>query len=365
MITYTEGNLLTAEVDAVVNTVNTVGVMGKGIALPFKRAFPDNFAAYAEACKAGDVTPGSMHVYEREALVKPRFVINFPTKRHWRSPSRLEDVRAGLQDLRRTITELAIGSIAVPPLGCGNGGLAWDDVRPLIVQALGDLPAVEVFVYPPQGAPPAAAMPNNQHAPTLNRERSAFLVALDRYIKRAMAGGFVIEDRTTLLETHKLVYLLQHVGFPLGLHFSKGHYGPYSADLDRAVAAIEGHYVSGYGDGTGGASTPLALAPSAVARAAEALAADTAFDEAIQRLDRLVEGYEHAYGMELLGTLLFACTALGPRPTTFTDAAAYVQEWTPRKQRMFTEAHLTAAWQRLADCGLVPWAAETTPRSSG
>ncbi|MFE4373246.1 macro domain-containing protein [Streptomyces sp. NPDC056835] len=358
MIIYAEGNLLTAEVDALVNTVNTVGVMGKGIALQFKRAFPDNFAAYAKACADGEVQPGSMYVYDQGTLTKPRYLINFPTKRHWRSPSRPEDVQQGLRDLRRVIVDLQIRSIAVPPLGCGNGGLAWDDVHRMIVTSLGDLPDVEVRVYPPQGAPPVTAMPNNQNPPVLNRERAAFLVALDRYIRRGLAGGFIIERQATLLEAHKLVYLLQRVGFDFGLRFTKGHYGPYSADLDRAIAALEGHYVSGFGDGTRGSSAPLSPVSDAVDRAVELLGTDTQFNAAIQRLDRLVDGYEHPYGMELLGTLLFASEALTSRSTTYATAAAYVKEWTPRKQRMFTDAHLSAAWERLANCSLAPSATQ-------
>ncbi|MFD7893491.1 macro domain-containing protein [Streptomyces sp. NPDC059568] len=357
MINYAEGNLLTAEVDALVNTVNTVGIMGKGIALQFKRAYPDNFVAYEKACTAGEVKPGFMHVHDRGVLAKPRYVVNFPTKRHWRSPSRLEDVRQGLQDLRRVIVDLRIRSIAVPPLGCGNGGLAWDDVHPLIITALGDLPDVEVRVYAPQGAPSATAMPNNQTRPALNRERAAFLVALDWYIKRGLAGGFIIERQATLLEAHKIMYLLQRVGFDFGLGFTKGHYGPYSVGLDRAIAALEGHYVSGYGDGTRGSSAPLSPEPDAVAQAAEFLGADVQFNAAIQRLDRLIDGYEHPYGMELLGTLLFAAEALTPHSVTYATAAAYVKEWTPRKQRMFTDAHLSAAWERLTKCALTSSAA--------
>ncbi|WP_431782603.1 type II toxin-antitoxin system antitoxin DNA ADP-ribosyl glycohydrolase DarG [Streptomyces chumphonensis] len=353
MITYAEGNLLAAEVVALVNTVNTVGVMGKGIALQFKRAFPDNFEAYARACAAQEVRPGAMHVHTRGTASKPRYVINFPTKRHWRSPSRMEDIRAGLRDLRRVIAELRIESIAVPPLGCGNGGLSWEDVHPLIVDALGDLSDVDVRLYAPDGAPPVESMPNNERPPALNRQRAAFLVALDRYIRCGLAGGFTVERRATLLEVHKLVYFLQRVGYDLGLRFAKGHYGPYSADLDRAIAGLEGHYVSGFGDGTRGSSAPLEPAPEAVAKAAELLRGDSEFSSAMQRLESLVEGYEHPYGMELLGTLLFAAESVTTVPA-FPEAADHVRRWTPRKQRMFTDAHLAVAWERLSRCSLTP-----------
>jgi O-acetyl-ADP-ribose deacetylase (regulator of RNase III) len=147
MITFATGNLLDAKAEALVNTVNTVGVMGKGIALMFKEAFPENFAAYAAACKRGEVAVGRMFVTRCDQLVGPHWVINFPTKQHWRQPSRIEWVVAGLEDLKRVIVENGIRSIALPPLGCGNGGLEWQDVRPVIEAALGDLRDVDVIVY--------------------------------------------------------------------------------------------------------------------------------------------------------------------------------------------------------------------------
>src|SRR5260370_362202 len=150
MITFTEGNLLDADVEALVNTVNTVGVMGKGIALMFKEAFPENYEAYRAACKSRDITIGRVFATERrDVFGGPKWIINFPTKEHWRSPSRLEWIDDGLVDLRSFIEEHAIRSIALPPLGSGNGGLDWSDVRPLIQRALESLRDVEVIVYEP------------------------------------------------------------------------------------------------------------------------------------------------------------------------------------------------------------------------
>ncbi len=144
----TSGNLLESDAEGLVNTVNTVGVMGKGIALQFKYAFPANFKAYAKACKRQDVTLGKIFVFDNGQLTKPRWIVNFPTKGHWRSRSRISDVEAGLDDLRRVITRLGIASIAIPPLGCGNGGLGWADVRPLITEKLDGL-ETEVLLYAP------------------------------------------------------------------------------------------------------------------------------------------------------------------------------------------------------------------------
>ncbi len=141
------GDLLKADVDALVNPVNTKGVMGKGLALQFKRAFPDAFAAYRAACEAGEVAVGRVHVVERAH--KPLFIVNFPTKDHWQRPSRLEYVEAGLDDLVERVLELGIESIALPALGCGLGGLEWAAVRPLIVSAAERMPGVRVVVFEP------------------------------------------------------------------------------------------------------------------------------------------------------------------------------------------------------------------------
>jgi len=146
------GNLLTADVDALVNTVNTAGVMGKGIALQFKRAFPDNYEVYRAACKRGEVRLGGMFVHDTGRLGPRRYIINFPTKGHWRSRSRIEDIRSGLVDLFRVVLELGLTSLAVPALGCGNGGLSWSMVRPLIEETFQAAPDVRVVLFPP---PPA------------------------------------------------------------------------------------------------------------------------------------------------------------------------------------------------------------------
>jgi len=151
MIEYIPGDILKCRADALVNTVNCVGVMGRGLALQFKNSYPENFRAYKAACDQKEVQPGRMFVYETGQLA-PRFIINFPTKRHWRDKSRIEDIEAGLVDLVRVIREKAIRSIAVPPLGCGLGGLDWCEVRSRIEQALGELSGVRVLVFEPSKA---------------------------------------------------------------------------------------------------------------------------------------------------------------------------------------------------------------------
>jgi O-acetyl-ADP-ribose deacetylase (regulator of RNase III) len=149
MMHFTTGNLLDAKVEAVVNTVNTVGVMGKGIALMFKERFPKNYQEYLVASKSGAVQIGKMFVSATDELSGPKWVINFPTKKHWRNPSKIEWVREGLEALKEVIREKRITSIAIPPLGCGNGGLNWSNVRPLIQEYLNDLTDVEIIIYEP------------------------------------------------------------------------------------------------------------------------------------------------------------------------------------------------------------------------
>ena len=148
-IEYTTGNIIAADVDALVNPVNCIGAMGKGLALQFRRAYPGNYDAYVAACRAGDVRPGWMFTYETGKAEGPRLIVNFPTKRHWRDSSRIEDIEAGLRGLVWEIATKGIRSVALPAVGCGLGGLEWPDVSERIESTLGGLGAVRVVVYKP------------------------------------------------------------------------------------------------------------------------------------------------------------------------------------------------------------------------
>jgi O-acetyl-ADP-ribose deacetylase (regulator of RNase III) len=156
MIELTQGDLLKQDAEALVNAVNCVGVMGRGIALQFRKAFQENFKVYEDACKRGEVRPGSMLVFHTHRLKNPSYVINFPTKRHWRDKSRITDIESGLEALVAEVKRLGIGTIAIPPLGCGLGGLEWPDVGPLIEKAFSSLPEVHVWLYEPEGMPTLA-----------------------------------------------------------------------------------------------------------------------------------------------------------------------------------------------------------------
>jgi len=353
MIEFGDGNLLHAQVDALVNTVNTVGVMGKGVALQFKQAFPANFTAYKRACDLGEVRIGRMFVYDSSRRGPHRYIINFPTKQHGRSKSRLQDIEAGLHDLVRLINELSITSIAVPALGCGNGGLNWNDVYPLIERALRPLP-VRAIVYPPAGAPRAADMPIATSRPSMTVGRAALLAILARYARSVMAQRLeLIRPGASLLEIQKLMYLLQEAGLSLRLNYTKGRYGPYAENLNKILQAMEGHYLRGYGDRSSAvlALEPIELLPGAEDRALTLLRTDPSVLATVNRVLRLTTGWEGAYGMELLATVLFAARTDPLVATDATRAADYVHTWNARKQATFPQEHVTKAWQRLHDQG--------------
>ena len=171
MTKFQKGDILQSDAQALVNTVNCVGVMGRGLALQFKKAFPENFKFYAQACERGGVRLGSMLVYDLNRMTGPRYIINFPTKQHWKNPSRLGDIEAGLNDLVKTVGQLHIQSIAIPALGCGLGGLNWSGVRPLIEAAFEAVPELQVAIFEPSGAPDAARIVKRPKASEVRKQQ--------------------------------------------------------------------------------------------------------------------------------------------------------------------------------------------------
>lgn len=346
MVELAQGNVLDAEVEALVNTVNCVGVMGKGIALQFKQAFPANFTAYERACRAGEVQPGRMFVTSTGLLVNPRYIINFPTKRHWRGLSRIEDIESGLAALVDEIRSRGIRSVAIPPLGCGNGGLKWAKVRPLIEHALASLPSVQAVLYEPVGSPPAEAMPVASKPFTMTRPRAALVKLLDLYRVPGYSLG--------RLEVQKLCYFLQEAGEPLRLAYVKHLYGPYADKLNHSLQAMEGHVIRGYGDRNG--RSAITLLPGAAQEAAKHLQSTPEAQAHLDRVAALIEGYETPYGMELLATVHWVVTHDDPTAADDVDrAVAGVQDWNERKRDRFQSNHIKTAWQRLRTTGwLVP-----------
>lgn len=348
MIQIARGNLLNAEVDALVNTVNCDGYMGKGIALQFKQAFPANFKAYEAACAHGEMVPGRMFIHDNGGLVNPRWIINFPTKRHWRNKSRIEDIASGLRALVADVQRLGIRSIAVPPLGCGLGGLDWADVRPMIEQAFAPLTDVAVHLYEPNGAPPAKSMPVGTERPNMTPARALFVKLMDAYS--------ALDYSRTLLEVQKLAYFLQAAGQPLRLKYVPHIYGPYADNLNKVLEVMEGHFVRGYGDSQK-PGAEIELLPGAVDEADAFLSDDAEARQRLARVAELIEGFETPYGMELLATVHWVAHHASPgtaEPARDADQAiSAVHAWNSRKRQMFQPDHVRVAWGHLTDAGWI------------
>ncbi len=338
MIEFKQGDILTADVEALVNTVNCVGIMGRGIALQFRNVFPDNFHAYEVACKRGEVQPGRMFVFETHRLTNPRYVINFPTKRHWRGKSRLADIKAGLPALVAEIKRLRIRSIAIPPLASGLGGLDWNDVRPLIVRALDEVQDLKAIVFEPLGAPNPKEMAKSTEVPRMTPGRAALVGLLHRYL------GGLMDPYASLLELHKLMYFMQEAGEPLKLAYVKATYGPYSENLRQVLTRIEGHLIAGYGAGGDAPDKQIELVPGAVEDAEQLLASHRLTRDRFDRVADLVQGFETPFGLELLATVHWIATREGA--TNLNDVVTRTYAWSDRK-RLFSKQQIELAWNVL------------------
>ncbi len=338
MIQFERGDILQADAEALVNTVNCVGIMGRGIALQFRKEFPDNYKAYKAACDRGELCPGTMLVFNLNALENPRYIINFPTKRHWKGKSRIEDIRAGLQALVEEVHQRGIRSVAVPPLGCGLGGLDWRQVRPLIEEAFRSLHDVRVSIYEPAGAPAAEIMAKAKKVPAMTTSRAALLILMRRYL------AAVMDPSVSLLEVHKLMYFMQETGEGLRLRFAKGHYGPYAKNLRHMLSEIEGHFITGYGDAEDDPEKQIELNVEASEKAERFLQTHPETRARLDRVDELIAGFETPYGMELIATVHWVASREGA--ASADDAIAKVYSWNDRK-RMFREQHIRIAWDVL------------------
>jgi O-acetyl-ADP-ribose deacetylase (regulator of RNase III) len=352
MMRFVQGNLLEAKVEALVNTVNTVGVMGKGIALMFKEAFPGNFRAYEDACKRQDVKIGRMFVTETRALEGPRWIINFPTKKHWRQPSKLEWIIEGLKDLRRVIQEHSIHSIALPPLGTGNGKLDWLEVRPEIERVLGDLESVDICVYEP------TEKYQNVAKRTGVEELTPARVLIAEMIRRYWVLGI----ECTYLEVQKLGWFLERtirtlgIEDPLKLHFKADKYGPYSDRLRHLLDALDGTYL--HCDkrlSDAGPSDTIWFDEERRKYVDLFLTQDTSEDlnRVLDVTSKRIDGFESPLGMELLATVDWLIEREQAEPTVAGIRSA-LQKWpageaaSQRKLRLFNDRLLKLALDQLA-----------------
>jgi len=350
MITYTQGNLLEANVEALVNTVNTVGVMGKGIALMFKERFPANMTAYAKACEAKEVRTGKMFVTETGELMGPRWIVNFPTKQNWRAKSQLQWIIEGLADLRYFIEDNQVRSIAIPPLGAGNGGLDWAEVKPRIEQALGDLKGVDIVVYEPTARYQNVAKARGVEKLTPARALIAELVR--RY--------WVLGMECSLLEIQKLAWFLERaiegegLENPLDLRFEAKHYGPYADRLRHLLDALDGSYLKS--DKRISDCGPLDVIWFNDARRDQVdlyLKTEAkAYLPALEKTTRLIDGFESPFGLELLSTVdwLLIHEHVAPEPQALLEGVGHWSEGeyaARRKLKLFDLPKLQLALDRL------------------
>jgi len=335
MIEFKKGDILRSNAEALVNTVNCVGIMGRGIALQFKKAFPDNFKVYKAACERHQVQPGRMYVFETGYVDNPKYIINFPTKRHWKGKSRIEDIESGLKAFVSVIRERNINSVAMPPLGSGLGGLHWPDVRRRIEEAAELLPNVLFTVFEPHDLG-SGELPEVRESllPKMTPGRAALIGLMQQYL-RGLLDPFV-----TLLEIHKLMYFMQEAGQPLKLRYVKAPYGPYAENLRHVLREIDGYYVSGFGDDGEAPDKELSLVPGATEDASAFLADHVEAQERFSRVAKLVEGFESPFGLELLSTVHWVTNRDGAKSPD--DVKRLVYEWSERKKQ-FTERQIALA----------------------
>lgn len=350
---FTTGNLLAAEAEALVNTVNTVGVMGKGIALMFKEQYPENFRRYADACEAGEVETGKVMVTERSDMYGPRWIVNFPTKKHWRHPSKLEWIRDGLRDLRKFIEENGVRSIALPPLGAGNGGLEWPVVRALIEAELGGLNDVDVLVFEP----------TSKYQNVAKRAGVEKLTPARALIAEIVRRYSILGLECTVLEVQKLAWFLgamiQRLGVddPLKLDFKANRYGPYADNLRHLLNSLDGSYLqcdkrisdAGPFDVIRFQDTKRDLVETYFS-SPEA----KPYRPALEATATLIDGFESPLGMELLSTVDWLIRVQGSGATV-AEITSAIKTWpgggdaAKRKQSIFDERLIQLALDRLSE----------------
>lgn len=340
MINFVQKDIFSTDVEALVNTVNTVGVMGKGVALIMKEQYPLNFRLYQKACKEDRVKLGSLFVTRTEQAIGPKYIINFPTKGHWRESSRLNYISTGLDELVKVILELNIKSIAMPPLGCGNGGLDWSQVKPLIIEKLSPVAdRVEVNV----------TVPGNYSFSRKSMKGEFKLTKSRALIYRIALRYSVLDFDITHLEIQKLAYFIQEFGqTELNLRFEKGVYGPYSSDLKHLVAHLEGDYFVGQIRFQDMAPTdPLTIQKSIESRVEDYIKKEfTRSDlELMERLSDFITGFESPSGLELLSTVHWAF--MKTESGSLSEVQEFVNSWSYRKAQIFSSDQISIALERI------------------
>lgn len=335
------GNIIKEEAEALVNTVNCVGIMGKGVALQFKTAYPSNYTFYKKECDFGHVKIGKVLVYETNTLINPKLIINFPTKIHWKEKSSIEFIEKGLHDLAKVITSYSIRSIAIPPLGCGNGGLDWAKVKPLILEYLSNIKDLNLIIFEPNSNFESQALIHKTKQ-ELTFVRASLILLLDSYQRS-------LDYEITQLVIQKLLYFLQLTGIDLKLKFVKAPYGPFANNVNYLLLEMDGKYIMGFNDRT--LSSPLTLTDNALSEASNFLKENIELLQMIEKVKELIDGFESPYGLELLSTVHWSMVDKKTNDEkVITD---YIQEWNPRKKELFKPNHIQKAIQHLEEKGFL------------
>ncbi|RXK83769.1 type II toxin-antitoxin system antitoxin DNA ADP-ribosyl glycohydrolase DarG [Filimonas effusa] len=343
MIRYTTGNLLQADVEALVNTVNTVGVMGKGIALQFKERFPENYKLYKQAAAEKKLDTGKMFMVPTSRMDGVKWIINFPTKKHWRHPSKLTYVEEGLDDLIEQIKKADIKSIAIPPLGCGNGGLDWNIVKQLIEEKLSSLTGVDIVVYEPSEAAYETKEEKTKAKPRLTPTRAIILYLMNYYSQ--------LQYSLTVLETQKLVYFLNRLGDEDAqkIEFQKHIYGPYAPKLNHVLYDIDGFYISGMKYKDVKTFDELKVLDTHFGEVEEFISVHST-DTQKQRIETLlalIEGFETPLSMEVLATVDYVLNNEVADRRNLTEVVEKVHQWNERKKHIMSPEFIQVAFNRL------------------
>lgn len=343
MISYTTGNILDADKQALVNTVNTVGVMGKGIALGFKKTFPIVHEQYQKAISNNEIEIGKVQLIKTN-LITPEFVINFPTKKHWKQPSKLLFIEEGLKDLVHVILENNLESIAIPPLGCGNGRLSWHQVKPLIELYLAPLSKnVDIQIYEPGY--------NDQVNRTKTKDAS--LTPARAMVLHLMNEYQILGYSINLLVVQKIAYFLQRFGENLNLNYEKGYYGPYAHRLMHLLKYLNGSFLQ-YSEEKNIPDTKVRIIekkmPDVIAYYNDHISDDQ--KKRVHSVLNLIEGFESPYGLELLATVDFIVNQTNKNSDD--EIQNEIANWTTRKSQIMKPYHIKVAMQRLIESGLIP-----------
>ena len=331
MIEYKNGDILREDVEAIVNTVNCVGIMGRGLALQFKNKFPQNFKEYQLACTNKEVQLGKMFVHQTGQLINPKYIINFPTKGHWKQNSKIEDISNGLDDLITIIEKYSIKSIAIPPLGSGLGGLDWKMVKKLIEEKLKNIKCTVILFEPLEQKIEKSI---TKEIPKMTAGRAALIGLMDRYLQGLM------DPFISLIEVHKLMYFMQESGEELRLKYKKAQFGPYADNLRHVLNTIEGHFISGYEDGGDAPTKQLKLIPKAVEDAKNYLTNKKNTNENFVKVAKLVDGFETPFGLELLSTVHWIVK--NENASNLEEVISKIYNWNDRKKQ-FSEKQIKIA----------------------